>query len=118
MPLCAQVGMLFFLFELYNDHLLAFAVMSIMWLGESFSVTSVRCRLSQVYFPPLFFCLFTFFHLYLFSFPFGFSYVALLTMTVLLAQLILFFWNCFEIPALNRGEISVMCPREPFMLSF
>ncbi|RLN87195.1 hypothetical protein BBJ28_00002829 [Nothophytophthora sp. Chile5] len=112
------VGMLFFLFELYKDHLLAFAVMTIMWTGESFSVISVRCRLSQMYFPPLFFCLFTVFHLYLFSFPFGFAYVALGAMTALLAQLMLFFWNCFEIPALNRGEISRICPREPLLLSF
>ncbi|ETK83504.1 hypothetical protein F441_11524 [Phytophthora nicotianae CJ01A1] len=112
------VGMLFFLFELYKDRLLAFGVMTIMWVGESFSVISVRTRLSQAYFPPLFFCLFTLFHIYLFSFPFGFSYVALAAMCVLLLQLMLFFWNCFEIPALNRGEISRVCPREQLFLLF
>ncbi|KAL4155690.1 hypothetical protein PRNP1_007797 [Phytophthora ramorum] len=112
------VGMLFFLFELYKDRLLAFGIMTVMWVGESFSVISVRCRLSQAYFPPLFFCLFTFFHIYLFSFPFGFSYVALGATSLLLLQLMLFFWNCFEIPALNRGEISRVCPREPLFLSF
>ncbi|KAG7388023.1 hypothetical protein PHYPSEUDO_013275 [Phytophthora pseudosyringae] len=103
---------------LYKDRLLAFGVMTIMWAGESFSVISVRTRLSQAYFPPLFFCLFTFFHVYLFSFPFGFSYVALGAMSILLLQLMLFFWNCFEIPALNRGEISRVCPREQLFLSF
>ncbi|KAG6610222.1 putative mitochondrial protein [Phytophthora cinnamomi] len=113
-----MVGMLFFLFELYKDRFLAFGVMTVMWVGESFSVVSVRTRLSQAYFPPLFFCLFTLFHIYLFSFPFGFSYVALGAMSVLLLQLMLFFWNCFEIPALNRGEISRVCPREPLFLSF
>ncbi|KAG2822630.1 hypothetical protein PC129_g21823 [Phytophthora cactorum] len=112
------VGMLFFLFELYKDRLLAFGVMTIMWVGESFSVISVRTRLSQAYFPPLFFCLFTLFHIYLFSFPFGFSYVVLTAMSILLLQLMLFFWNCFEIPALNRGEISRVCPREQLFLSF
>ncbi|EGZ22244.1 hypothetical protein PHYSODRAFT_256213 [Phytophthora sojae] len=101
-----MVGMLFFLFELYKDRLLAFGVMTVMWAGESFSVVSVRTRLSQAYFPPLFFCLFTLFHVYLFSFPFGFSYIALGATSLLLLQLMLFFWNCFEIPALNRGEIS------------
>eukprot|EP00644_Phytophthora_capsici_P018088 jgi/Phyca11/547573/estExt2_Genewise1Plus.C_PHYCAscaffold_250296 len=106
------LGILFFLFELYKDHLLAIGVMTIMWVGESFSVVIVRTRLSQRFFPLLFFCLFTFFHIYIFSFPFGFSYVALGTTSVLLLQLILFFWNYFEIPALNRGEISTMCPRE------
>lgn len=110
--------MLFFLFELYKDHLLAFAIMTIMWIGESFSVISVRSRLAQTYFPPLFFCLFTVFHLYFFSFPFGFAYVVLATMSVLLALLMLFFWNNFEIPALNRGEVSALTPREPFLLSF
>ncbi|OWZ09201.1 putative mitochondrial protein [Phytophthora megakarya] len=112
------VGMLFFLFELYKDRFLAFGVMTIMWVGESFSVISVRTRLSQAYFPPLFLCLFTFLHVYFFSFPFGFSYVALSAMSVLLLQLMLFFWNCFEIPALNRGEISRVRPREPLFLSF
>jgi hypothetical protein len=34
-------------------------------------------------------------------------------MSVLLLQLTLFFWDCFEIPAVNRGEISTACPREP-----
>ncbi|KAG2795994.1 hypothetical protein PC112_g22397 [Phytophthora cactorum] len=100
------VGMLFFLFELYKDRLLAFGVMTIMWVGESFSVISVRTRLSQAYFPPLFFCLFTLFHIYLFSFPFGFSYVVLTAMSILLLQLMLFFWNCFEIPALNRDAAA------------
>ncbi|KAE9249448.1 hypothetical protein PF004_g3394 [Phytophthora fragariae] len=101
-----MVGMLFFLFELYKDRLLAFGVMTVMWVGESFSVVSVRTRLSQAYFPPLFFCLFTLFHVYLFSFPFGFSYVALGVMSILLLQLMLFFWNCFEIPALNRDLVK------------
>ncbi|EEY54910.1 uncharacterized protein PITG_08478 [Phytophthora infestans T30-4] len=112
------VGMVYFLFELYKDRLLAFGVMTIMWMGESFSVVSVRTRLSQAYFPPLFFCLFTLLHIYLFSFPFGFSYVALGVTSLLLLQLMLFFWNCFEIPALNRGDISRMCSREQLFLSF
>ncbi|KAL3670428.1 hypothetical protein V7S43_004748 [Phytophthora oleae] len=106
------LGMLFFLFELCKDRLLAFGVMAIMWVGESFSVIIVRTRLSQTFFPPLFFCLFTLFHIYIFSFPFGFSYMALGATSVLLLQLMLFFWNCFEIPALNRGEISRIYPRE------
>ncbi|DBA03016.1 TPA: LOW QUALITY PROTEIN: hypothetical protein N0F65_003204, partial [Lagenidium giganteum] len=106
------VGMLFFLFELYKDHFLAFCMMSLIWVGESFSIISVRTRTSQLFFPPLFFCAFTFFHVYHFSFPFGFSYVALCCIGMLLAQVMLFFWNCVEIPALHRGEISVQTPRE------
>ncbi|KAF1336174.1 hypothetical protein FI667_g815, partial [Globisporangium splendens] len=106
------VGMLFFLFELYKDQLLAFAVLSMMWMGESFSVISVRSRLSQAYFPPLFFGLFAIFHLYFFAFPFGFSYVVFAAMAMLLGLLTLFFWNNFEIPALNHGQISLRRPRE------
>lgn len=110
--------MLFFLFELYKDHFMAFAVMSLVWIGESFSVVSVRSRLAQVYFPPLFFCLFSGFHLYVFCFPLGFSYVAFATASVLLVLLMLFFWNNFEIPALHRGEVSALTPREPLLLSY
>lgn len=76
---------------------------------------SVRTRLSQAYFPPFFFCVFAAFHVYIFSFPFGFTYLALWIMALMLLHLMLFFWNCFEMPALGRGNISVQTPRELYM---
>ncbi|TYZ62098.1 hypothetical protein PybrP1_000910 [[Pythium] brassicae (nom. inval.)] len=112
------VGMLFFLFELYKDRFMAFAVMSLVWVGESFSVISVRSRLAQVYFPPLFFCLFAGLHVYVFSFPLGFTHIATAATAVLLALLMLFFWNDLEIPALRRGQVCVHTPREPLLVSY
>lgn len=79
-----MVGMLFFLFEFFKDQLLAFFVLSIVWLCELFSVVSLRTRLAIMYYPRLFLCYFALFHIYFFSYPFGFSYSALLTTVLFL----------------------------------
>ncbi|RHY35275.1 hypothetical protein DYB32_000259 [Aphanomyces invadans] len=132
------VGMLFFLFEFFKDRLLAFMIMSVVWLCELYSViwyaglqealdmfvlglmrlnvSSVRTCLSLTFFPPVFLSLFALFHVYFFSFPFGFSYVALWTTTAFLAQQMLFFLNRFELPALRDGVVSAQWPRQ-FVLS-
>ncbi|ETW02243.1 hypothetical protein, variant 1 [Aphanomyces invadans] len=111
-----MVGMLFFLFEFFKDRLLAFMIMSVVWLCELYSVICVRTCLSLTFFPPVFLSLFALFHVYFFSFPFGFSYVALWTTTAFLAQQMLFFLNRFELPALRDGVVSAQWPRQ-FVLS-
>lgn len=110
--------MLFFLFDLYKDRFTAFAVLSLVWVGELFAVVSVRSRLAQVYFPPLFLCLFAGLHVYVFSFPLGFTHVAAAATGVLLSLLMLFFWNNVEVPALQHGRVSVRTPRESLLQSF
>ena len=48
---------------------------------------------------------FTLFHVYFFSFPFGFSYLALVTTVLFLQHAMLFFWNRYEAsPA--RGQTA------------
>jgi hypothetical protein len=79
-----MVGILFFLFEFFSDQLLAFLVLSVVWLCEVYSVISVRTYTCIGFFPRVFFLYFTLFHIYFFSFPFGFSYLALLTTVVFL----------------------------------
>ena len=78
----------------------------------SLALSSVRSRLSQFFYPPLFLGCFALFHVYFFAFPFGFSYVALCTSALFLCQTMLYFFNCIEIPALEAGDISVDVPRE------
>lgn len=68
--------------------------------------------MTQLYFPPLFFCWFTLFHTYLIAFPYGFTHIAWVCFTLAILQTILFFYNCIEIPALLNGEISIENPRE------
>lgn len=105
--------MLSFLAELYHDRVMARAVLSLVWLGETFTVVSVRTRLAQIYFPPLFFCVFAALHVYVFSFPLGFAYVATRAAKTVLALVVLFFLNALEVPALRRGDISARRLREP-----
>ncbi|CAK4073439.1 unnamed protein product [Aphanomyces euteiches] len=107
-----MVGMLFFLFEFFKDRLLAFMVMSLVWLCELYSVICVRTWLSLTFFPALFLSYFAMFHIYFFCFPFGFSYIALWTTTTFLLQVMLFFLNRFELPALRDGVISAQVPRQ------
>lgn len=52
---------------------------------------SLLCRVAQV-----FFLYFTLFHVYFFSFPFGFSYLALVTTVLFLQHSMLFCWNRYE----------------------
>ncbi|CAM9962924.1 unnamed protein product [Choristocarpus tenellus] len=45
------VGILFFLFEFFSDQLLAFMVLSVVWLCEVYSVVSVRTTMCIRFFP-------------------------------------------------------------------
>lgn len=107
-----MVGMLFFLFEFFEDQMLALLVLSCVWLSEVYSIIVVRTKVSLVFFPRIFFGVFLAFHLYLFAFPGGFTHVAMAVTTshLLLAMAIL--WNHVEVPALCCGKISISTPRE------
>ena len=66
-----MIGILFFLFEFFDDQLLAFMVMTLVWLCELFKMISVRTRVSMQYFPRFFFLYFIIFHIYFFSYSYG-----------------------------------------------
>lgn len=97
-----MIGILFFLFEFYDDQLLAFMVLIFVWLCELFTLISVRTPISMKYFPRFFLLYFLVFHIYFFSYSYGFSYLALSTTAAFMQHLILYFWNRFEVPALQR----------------
>lgn len=101
-----MVGMLFFLFEFYNNQLLAFMVMSIVWVCELYSVVSLRTRENVQSFPKLFFLYFCSFHLYFFLFPTGFSYIALTCCVTFLQFAMWSFFVRWELPAFHSGKIS------------
>ncbi|EOA34083.1 hypothetical protein CARUB_v10021584mg [Capsella rubella] len=97
-----MIGILFFLFEFYDDQLLAFMVLVLVWLCELFTLISVRTPISMKFFPRFFLLYFLVFHIYFFSYAYGFSYLALMTTAAFMQHLILYFWNRFEVPALHR----------------
>lgn len=97
-----MIGILFFLFEFYDDQLLAFMVLTLVWLCELFTMISVRTPVSMQYFPRYFFLYFMVFHIYFFSYEYGFSYLAFSTTAAFMQHLVLYFWNHFEVPALQR----------------
>lgn len=107
-----MVGMIFFLIEFYHgDKALAFMVLSIVWLCEVFSVISLRSSQGMHFFPRIFFLLFSLFHFYLFSFPFGFTHTALASAVCFMVHSMLFFWNRYELPAVALGVVSIQQPR-------
>ena len=92
-------GVLFFLFEVYGeDHVLSFIVLCLMWFNEIYSVTTLRSIESTRFFPTVFFFLFSLFHIYFFSFPFGFHLLALWCWMAWNAFACFYFWNFFELP--------------------
>nr|XP_043637657.1 membralin-like protein At1g60995 [Erigeron canadensis] len=97
-----MIGILFFLFEFYDDQLLAFMVLILVWLCELFTLISVRTPIAMKFFPRFFLLYFLVFHIYFFSYTHGFSYLALSTTAAFMQHLILYFWNRFEVPALQR----------------
>ncbi|XP_057430397.1 membralin-like protein At1g60995 isoform X2 [Lotus japonicus] len=97
-----MIGILFFLFEFYDDQLLAFMVLILVWLCELFTLISVRTPISMKFFPRFFLLYFLVFHIYFFSYAYGFSYLALFTTAAFMLHLILYFWDRFEVPALQR----------------
>ena len=103
---------LFFLFEFYHDQMIAFLVLVLVWQCELFSVISMRSALSVYFFPRAAAAYFTLFHLYFFSFQFGFTYVALLAVVLFLQHTILFLLNRHEVGAWCSGRVSTETPRE------
>ncbi|KAL4200853.1 hypothetical protein AMTRI_Chr02g255710 [Amborella trichopoda] len=97
-----MIGILFFLFEFYDDQLLAFMVLLLVWLCEVFTMISVRTPISMQYFPRFFLLYFLVFHIYFFSYAYGFSYLAFYTTAAFMQHLVLYFWIRFEVPALQR----------------
>ncbi|XP_020092322.1 uncharacterized protein LOC109712925 isoform X1 [Ananas comosus] len=107
-----MIGILFFLFEFYDDQLLAFLVLTLVWLCELFMMISVRTSISVLFFPRFFLLYFLVFHIYFFSYAYGFSYLAFSATAAFMQHLILYFWNRFEVPALQRFIRSRAHPQQ------
>ncbi|URD76907.1 tumor-associated protein [Musa troglodytarum] len=97
-----MVGILFFLFEFYDDQLLAFLVFILVWFCELFTMISVRTAISAQFFPRFFLLYFLVFHIYFFSYAYGFLYLAFSATAAFMQHLVLYFWNRFEVPAVQR----------------
>lgn len=95
-------GMLFFLFEFFDDQALAFAVLIITWLCEFAASGSTRHWISRLYLPRLFFFYFVAFHIYFFSFPLGFSWLSFATSLAFMVHAALAVWNHCELPLLRN----------------
>jgi len=107
-----MVGMLFFLFEFFNDQLLSFMILSVVWMGELYSVVVMRTAYDIRMFPRLFFLYFFSYNLYFFSYPSGFSYLALTSTICLLQHAMLTMFVRYEMPAFLNGKISASHPRD------
>eukprot|EP00002_Diphylleia_rotans_P003319 TRINITY_DN12265_c0_g1_i1.p1 TRINITY_DN12265_c0_g1~~TRINITY_DN12265_c0_g1_i1.p1 ORF type:complete len:487 (+),score=77.98 TRINITY_DN12265_c0_g1_i1:50-1510(+) len=111
------MGILFFFAEFLEDQGLAFLLLTNCWICELYAIISVRTEASVRFFPRFFFLYFVLFHIYYFSFPMGFTYLAFLTMATFVQHLLFYFVNCHEIPALQNGSICEGNPRYPYQTS-
>jgi hypothetical protein len=71
----------------------------------------MRAQETKRFFPKAYFLYFTLFNVYFFSCPFGFSQLSLLSTALFLTHTMLFFWNRFELPAVQNGIIHSSMPR-------
>jgi len=78
----------------------------------SFYYHSLRTKQGIHFFPRIFYMLFAIFNFYNFSFPFGFSYSALVTSMCFMMHSMLFFWHRWELPAVVLGRVSPDHPRQ------
>ncbi|GAX14694.1 hypothetical protein FisN_11Hh235 [Fistulifera solaris] len=112
------VGMMFFLIEFYRgDKVVAFVVLSLIWICEAFSIISLRSKEGMHFFPRMFFWEFSIVHFYMFMFPFGYSYMALASTAVCVMHSMLFFWHRYELPAVALGHVTLEHPRMGTMMN-
>ena len=107
-----MIGMMAFLFEFFPDQVLGLLVLTLAWGAELFAAVSLRSRRALDHLPRLLVLYLAALHVYLFKFPFGFKYAALLAAIAAIGHAMMFFWNHFEIPALRNGDVSVTHLRE------
>lgn len=81
-------------------------------------VRSLRTKQGIHFFPRIFYLLFSLFHFYYFSFPFGFSYLALFTSFGFMLHSMLFFWHRYELPAVFLGRVNPEHPRQGVPFTF
>lgn len=110
-----MLGVLFFLFEFFVDQLLAFLVLLVVWACEGWSIVACRTVESLRVFPRVFGLVFTWFHVYYLSYPFGFQYMCLCTSFLALLCCMFHLWNRHELPALLDGLVSATTPRAAFV---
>ena len=107
------LGVHFFLFEFFDDQLLAFYVILTVWTCEIWSITTCRTAESLKVFPRVFGLLMTWFHTYYLTYPFGYTFLCLITSVLGLICCAFHLFNRYELPALQSGSISVVQPRSP-----
>lgn len=102
-----MIGMMAFLFEFFADQVLGLLVLTLAWGVELFAAVSLRSRRALDHLPHLLILYLAALHVYLFKFPFGFKYVALLAAVAAIGHAMLFFWGRYEVAALRDGSVSV-----------
>jgi hypothetical protein len=98
-------GILFFLFEFFDNQLLAFCVLVVAWIAEVTVMLGWRSGLSIYILPRAFAAYLLAFHIYFFSFPLGFSWLALFTCAAFMQHTVFLVFSRFESPRL-RAEAT------------
>lgn len=107
-----MLGVLFFLFEFFGDHVLAFLVLLVVWGCEVFSAVACRTAHSLRNFPRAFLVCHGLFHVYHLTWPLGFGYLALLASVSAIQVSMFHLWSNFELPAIIAGRVNLQRLRE------
>jgi hypothetical protein len=107
-----MLGVLFFLFEFFGDHVLAFLVLVTVWGCEVFSAVACRTAHSLQLFPRVFLMCLGLFHVYHLTWPLGFGYLALAGCVTAMQAAMFYLWTNFELPAVLEGRVHAGRLRE------
>ncbi|KAK4536587.1 hypothetical protein CDCA_CDCA09G2612 [Cyanidium caldarium] len=105
-------GILFFLFEFFDNQLLAFCVLVLAWLAEVVVMLTWRSGIPAYVLPRAFAAYMLAFHLYFFSFPLGFSWLALFTCAAFMQHTMFLVLSRHERHLTNAGGRNETRPQE------
>ena len=107
------IGLLYTLqlFVFNQDVYLSFGVLSLIWFQTSFKEICVRSRPSIDFFFKCQLLIYSLFHLYSQVFPHGFTHSALSVTALFSFHSMIFFFNRYELPAIQGGIIHSDRPR-------
>eukprot|EP01135_Chromosphaera_perkinsii_P006901 Nk52_evm56s621 gene=Nk52_evmTU56s621 len=109
--LVVMVGITVLVAEFFFDDILALFMVMTIWLSEFFTLTCVRCRLTQVFWPKFYSLLTISFFLYYLRNPFSFTYLAWSTHFCWAHFISYYFFDRVELPAVEHNLITFSNPR-------
>ena len=107
------IGVLYLLQQVVfcDDIYMSFGVLSLVWFIQAYTAICVRSYPSTQFFPKTQLLYYAVFHFYAQLYPYGFTHIALSVNALFSFHSMVFFFNRYELPAVQAGVIHSDRPR-------